>query len=101
MLNINAAIDLNGQPVGKGEAAAAALPSLRQLPRSIVLASAGDAEVMGELAAGFALAMLAGVLCIYSVLVLLLKDFVQPITVLAALLLSIPGAFIALWLTGA
>jgi multidrug efflux pump subunit AcrB len=56
---------------------------------------------MGELAAGFAVAMLAGVLCIYMVLVLLLKDFAQPLTVLVALSLSIPGAFAALWVTGA
>jgi multidrug efflux pump subunit AcrB len=54
---------------------------------------------MGELVMGFALAMLTGVLCIYMVLVLLLKDFAQPLTVLAALLLSIPGAFLALFLT--
>ena len=54
---------------------------------------------MGELFASFGLAMLTGVLCIYVVLVLLFKDFVQPVTILAALVLSIPGAFLALFLT--
>jgi multidrug efflux pump subunit AcrB len=49
---------------------------------------------------GFALAMLTGVLCIYMVLVLLLKDFAQPLTVMAALVLSVPIAFLALFLTG-
>jgi hypothetical protein len=44
--------------------------------------------------------MLTGVLCIYIVLVLLLKDFVQPVTILAALVLSVPGAFLALFVTG-
>jgi multidrug efflux pump subunit AcrB len=43
--------------------------------------------------------MLTGVLCIYIVLVLLFKDFVQPVTILAALVLSIPGAFLALFVT--
>jgi len=43
--------------------------------------------------------MLTGVLCIYIVLVLLFKDFVQPVTILAALVLSVPGAFLALFLT--
>jgi hypothetical protein len=38
---------------------------------------------MGELFASFGLAMLTGVLCIYIVLVLLFKDFVQPVTILA------------------
>ena len=47
---------------------------------------------MAELFASFGLAMLTGVLCIYIVLVLLFKDFVQPVTILAALVLSIPGA---------
>jgi multidrug efflux pump subunit AcrB len=43
--------------------------------------------------------MLTGVLCIYVVLVLLFKDFVQPVTILAALVLSVPGAFFALFVT--
>jgi multidrug efflux pump subunit AcrB len=44
--------------------------------------------------------MLIGVLCIYGVLVLLFKDFMQPATILAALPLSIGGAFFALLITG-
>ena len=44
----------------------------------------GDAEAMAELFASFGLAMLTGVLCIYIVLVLLFKDFVQPVTILVA-----------------
>jgi multidrug efflux pump subunit AcrB len=43
--------------------------------------------------------MATGVLCIYIVLVLLFKDFVQPVTILAALVLSVPGAFLALFVT--
>ena len=54
---------------------------------------------MGELFASFGLAMLTGVLCIYVVLVLLFHDFVQPVTILSALVLSIPGAFLALFIT--
>lgn len=99
MRNVNFEVELNGRPLSDVEEAAFALPSLRNLPRGVVLTSAGDAEAMGELVVGFALAMLTGVLCIYMVLVLLLKDFAQPITVLAALVLSIPGAFLALFLT--
>jgi len=58
----------------------------------------GDAEVMGELLASFGLAMLTGVLCIYIVLVLLFKDFLHPVTILAALPLSLGGAFVGLLL---
>ncbi len=97
--NINFDIELNGQPLGAVESAALALPALRTLPPGVTQTTVGDAEAMGELFASFGLAMLTGVLCIYIVLVLLFKDFVQPITILAALLLSIPGAFLALFVT--
>ncbi len=60
----------------------------------------GDAQEMQALFASFGIAMLIGVLCIYGVLVLLFKDFMQPVTILAALPLSIGGAFVALLLTG-
>jgi multidrug efflux pump subunit AcrB len=43
--------------------------------------------------------MLIGILCIYAVLVLLFHDFLQPFTILAALPLSLGGAFLALLLT--
>ncbi len=99
MRNVNLKVELNGQPLGDVERAVAALPGLQNLPRGVVKTSAGDAEAMGELAAGFAVAMFSGVLCVYMVLVLLLKDFVQPLTVLVALVLSIPGAFLALYMT--
>ncbi len=95
--NINFEIELNGQPLGEVEAAALALPSLRNLPPGVIQTTVGDAEAMGELFQSFGLAMLTGVLCIYIVLVLLFKDFVQPVTILAALVLSVPGAFLALF----
>ncbi|MEY4754949.1 MAG: hypothetical protein RJA44_2624, partial [Pseudomonadota bacterium] len=97
--NINFEIELNGQPLGLVEREALALPGLRELPPGITQTTVGDAEAMNELFQSFALAMLTGVLCIYIVLVLLFKDFVQPVTILAALVLSVPGAFLALYLT--
>jgi multidrug efflux pump subunit AcrB len=97
--NINFEIELNGVPLGEAEKAALALPSLQNLPPGVVQTTVGDAEAMGELFASFGLAMATGVLCIYIVLVLLFKDFVQPVTILAALVLSIPGAFLALFIT--
>jgi len=97
--NINFEIELNGVPLGEVEKLALALPSLKTLPPGVIQSTMGDAEAMGELFASFGLAMLTGVLCIYIVLVLLFKDFVQPVTILAALVLSIPGAFLALFIT--
>jgi multidrug efflux pump subunit AcrB len=75
------------------------LPSLAQLPPGINRADSGDAERMKELFGSFGLAMLTGVLCVYVVLVLLFRDFLQPFTILAALPLSIGGAFVALLVT--
>ena len=98
--NINFEIELNGQPLGEVEKRAMALPSLSNLPPGVIQTTVGDAEAMNELFSSFGLAMLTGVLCIYIVLVLLFRDFVQPVTILVALVLSIPGAFLALFLTG-
>ena len=98
--NINFDIELNQQPLGEVARQASELPSLRNLPPGVSQTTIGDAESMAELFNSFALAMATGVLCIYIVLVLLFRDFVQPATVLAALVLSVPGAFLALFLTG-
>ncbi|HEX6703925.1 MAG TPA: efflux RND transporter permease subunit [Albitalea sp.] len=97
--NINFEVELNGQPLGEVEKTALATPSLAKLPPGVIQRSVGDAEAMAELFASFGLAMLTGVACIYIVLVLLFHDFVQPVTILAALVLSIPGAFLALFIT--
>ena len=97
--NVNFEIELNGVPLGEVEQLADALPSLQKLPPGVTRSAVGDAEAMAELFTGFGLAMIAGVLCIYAVLVLLFKQFVQPITILAALVLSVPGAFLALFVT--
>ncbi|MBL8287036.1 MAG: efflux RND transporter permease subunit [Rubrivivax sp.] len=97
--NVNFEIELNQQPLGEVKDAALALPSLKSLPAGIIVTEIGDAEAMAELFESFGLAMLTGVVCIYIVLVLLFKDFVQPVTILGALVLSIPGAFVALFAT--
>jgi multidrug efflux pump subunit AcrB len=97
--NVNFEIELNGQPLGAVEQHALSLPSLKNLPPGVIQTTIGDAEAMAELFASFGLAMLTGVMCIYIVLVLLFKDFVQPVTILVALVLSIPGAFLALFVT--
>ncbi|MCL2876872.1 MAG: efflux RND transporter permease subunit, partial [Betaproteobacteria bacterium] len=76
------------------------LPSVRALPSDMNLKEVADAEVMGELFLNFMLAICAGILCVYGVLVLLFKNFLHPITLLSALPLSLGGAFVAMLLTG-
>ena len=94
--NVNFEIELSGLPLGSVASAVQALPSVKNLPPGVKVIAVGDAEVMGELFASFGLAMLTGVLCIYIVLVLLFKDFLHPVTILAALPLSLGGAFVGL-----
>jgi len=92
--------DLGGMPLGAALAAAMELPSVKGMPSSINLIREGDAEVAAELASGFSIALAVGVLCVFSVLVLLFKDFLQPITILSAIPLSLGGALVALLLAG-
>jgi multidrug efflux pump subunit AcrB len=98
--NVTLEVELSGRSLGEVNAEARALPSMTSLPASVKIAELGDAQEMAALFASFGVAMLIGVLCIYGVLVLLFKDFMQPMTILAALPLSIGGAFVALLLTG-
>jgi multidrug efflux pump subunit AcrB len=93
-VTINA--DLGGMPLGAALAAATALPSVQGLPSSVRLMQTGDAEIASELASGFGMAIVIGVLCVYCVLTLLFKDFLQPVTILSAIPLSLGGAFVAL-----
>ena len=96
--NINFNIELNNQPLGEVAAQVDQLPTMQNLPATVKRTNVGDAEIMQELFSSFGLAMLTGVLCIYVVLVLLFKDFLQPITILVALPLSLGGAFLLLLL---
>ncbi|MFN0184476.1 MAG: efflux RND transporter permease subunit, partial [Aquabacterium sp.] len=97
--NINFEIELNGMALGRVQELSDALPSLQKLPPGVIKTTVGDAEAFAELFASFLIAMLTGVACIYIVLVLLFHAWVQPATILAALVLSIPGAVLALFIT--
>jgi multidrug efflux pump subunit AcrB len=97
---VNFEIELNGQALGDVQQRAAALTSLSHLPPGLVKHDIGAAETSNELAQSFLLAMGTGVACIYIVLVLLFRAWVQPVTILGALALSIPGAILALFVSG-
>ena len=94
--NITFEVELSGAALGDVTAAVDKLPAIKNLPAGVKQLTLGDAEVMTELFESFGLAMLTGVLCIYIVLVLLFKDFLHPFTILAALPLSLGGAFVGL-----
>jgi len=76
------------------------LPVMKSLPKGVTVSPSGDAESLKELSEGFATAITAGLMMVYAVLVLLFGTFLQPITILFSLPLSIGGAIAALLVTG-
>lgn len=98
--NVTLDVELGSRALGDLHAEAIQLPALKSLPPSVKRVELGDAQEMQNLFASFGVAMAVGVLCIYGVLVLLFKDFMQPVTILTALPLSIGGAFVGLLITG-
>ncbi len=77
-----------------------ALPVMKSLPNGVTVKEAGDAESLSELTEGFSSSMRAGLLLVYALLVTLFGSFLQPITILFSLPLSIGGAIGLLLITG-
>lgn len=75
---------------------ALATPTARNLPPGVTIRQTGDAEIMQEVFSGFLMAMGAGIMMVYAVLVLLFGSFLQPLTILFSLPLSIGGAILGL-----
>ena len=67
-------------------------------PPGVSLQQSGDAENLAELGPSLASVMIIGMMMVYAVLVLLFGTFLQPITILFSLPLSIGGAIAALLL---
>ncbi len=86
-------------PLGTAIESIYALPLANNMPAGTIIQQAGDAEVMGDVFASFGLAMGAGILLVYVVLVLLFSSFITPVTILLSLPLAIGGAIFALFLT--
>ncbi|UWU24614.1 efflux RND transporter permease subunit (plasmid) [Rhizobium sp. CB3060] len=100
MRNVTVSVELNGRILGDVNREAKALSALQHLPPGVTLVEQGELQRSSELFQSFALAMAIGVFCIYAVLVLLFHDFLQPLTLLMALPLSLGGALVPLVVTG-
>ncbi|QEN89938.1 efflux RND transporter permease subunit [Labrys sp. KNU-23] len=88
-----------GLEIGEALELAMALPEAKNLPKGVVFAPTGDAEVMAEVFSGFAMAMGTGLLMVAGVLVLLLGSPFHAITILLSLPLSLLGVVLALLAT--
>jgi multidrug efflux pump subunit AcrB len=76
------------------------LPSMQNLPQGVQRARFGDAKFQAELVTNFGLAVLAGILLVFAVLVLLYKRLMAPFVNMGSLLLAPLGGLIALIITG-
>lgn len=92
--------ELSGITVGEAELLVSTLPSIRNLPASVTRKPVGDSERLQELFGSFTLAVISGIVLLFLVLALLFNGFVQPVTILTALPLSLGGALGLLLATG-
>jgi hydrophobe/amphiphile efflux-1 (HAE1) family protein len=88
-----------GHATGEGMEALMAMPEAQNLPAGVRIQSTGDTEIQGEVFAGFAQAMGAGIMMVFVVLILLLGNVFLPLTILASLPLSVAGVVLALQVT--
>lgn len=89
-----------GFPLGEALKKIHKLPTWSKMPKTIKNIPAGDVEIQKDIFSGFAWALTVGVFLIYGVLVLLFGGFLQPLTIMMSLPLSLGGALIALMITG-
>ncbi|MCV3208125.1 efflux RND transporter permease subunit [Mesorhizobium sp. YC-39] len=92
--------DLSRITLGEATTAIRDLPAMQNLPAGVHELARGDAARMQELFSGFAMAIAAGIVLMYLTLVLLFRGFVQPVTILVALPLSVGGALGFMLITG-
>jgi multidrug efflux pump subunit AcrB len=97
--NVTVSAELNGLPLGDVMSRVNRMPAVQTLPPGVRIVPAGDSEAFVELFVGFALALLAGIVSVYLVLLLLFHSATQPFVILAAVPLCGGGAFGLLLLT--
>ena len=88
-----------GVALGEASARFNEIVATVDLPPSVRVAESGDAEVQQELMASFGNAMILGLMLVLTVLILLFKSVIQPVTILFSLPLAIGGVAAALILT--
>jgi multidrug efflux pump subunit AcrB len=76
------------------------LPTLQHLPQGVQKLNLGDQKWQGELVYYFVMALLAGILLVFAVLVLLYRRFLAPFVNMGSLLLAPLGAAIGLHIAG-
>jgi multidrug efflux pump subunit AcrB len=76
------------------------LPSFKNLPQGVQKMNLGNQKWQSELLFNFAVALIAGVLLVFAVLVLLYRRFLAPFVNMGSLILAPLGAAVALHIAG-
>ncbi|MEB3197884.1 MAG: efflux RND transporter permease subunit [Candidatus Sericytochromatia bacterium] len=92
--------NLTAGNLGDALAKIQSLPTLKNLPAGINQGTVGESKVMVDIFTETVIALGAGIMFIYAVLVLLFGGFLQPLTIMMALPLSIGGAMAGLLVFG-
>ena len=90
----------SGLAEGDVKSAVNKLPIMANLPMGVSNAPFGEDEWQEEMLAGFQVALIAGVLLVFAVLVLLYHRIVSPLVNMGSLFLAPFGGVLALWLVG-
>ncbi|WP_274369475.1 efflux RND transporter permease subunit [Morganella morganii] len=93
--------NLTGLSLGEALDAVMALPEYQNLPVTVSQLEYGDMEYMNDMFMRFSTTMVFSILLVLAILIVLFKDFLQPVTILTALPFSAGGAIVALVLYGA
>jgi hydrophobic/amphiphilic exporter-1 (mainly G- bacteria), HAE1 family len=88
--------NLRNATLGEALEAINQLPSIKNMPNSVKKFDTGDAELLDEMFNSFLIAMMAGITLVLAILILLFRKLLQPLTIMAALPLSVCGALIGL-----
>ena len=77
-----------------------ALPVLQELPQGVIRDVVGEDQWQAELALNFVIALVAGVLLVFAVLVLLYKRLMSPLVNMCSLALAPLGGIFLVWVVG-
>jgi len=91
-------------PLGvvKGDAMAAImkLPVMKNLPQGVSNTAAGEDKFQAEMLEGFIIAVVSGILLVFSVLILLYHRFISPLVNMGSLFLAPLGGLLMIWVLG-
>ena len=89
-----------GLVTGTAQAKIDALPAIKSMPQGVRKVLQGEAKMQQELITNFAIAVVSGLLLVFSTLVLLYRRFLSPLVNMSSLLLAPFGGLLALAATG-